>query len=99
MATILVRENITAVQGTYCQLLAISGVLGTELPANYLKNRVAVVEQVLWGYGGRHVGWGSRHESYGLRGSDVLHHDFQLRHFLHERLEKHGTVSEGKGNE
>lgn len=98
IVTIVTQKSITDVQGKKKSSSRLSPpIFGITLKIIsqllYLKNRVAVVEQVLRGYGGRHVGWSSCHESYGFRSCDVLHHDFQLRHSLHERLDKYGMVS------
>lgn len=59
-----------------------------ELKPTYLKNGVAVVEQVLRRNSSGHVRRGSRDESDGLRGGDVFHNHFQLRQFLYKRLDE-----------
>lgn len=52
----------------------------------HLENCVVVVQKMLRGYGCCHVGWGCCDKSNGLRGSDVLHHQLEFGHFLHEGL-------------
>lgn len=52
----------------------------------HLENCVAVVQKMLWGYGRCHVGWGCCNKSNRLRGSDMLHHQLEFGHFLHEGL-------------
>lgn len=64
-----------------------------ELKPTYLENGVAVVEQVLRRYSSCHIRRGSRDESNGLRGGDVLHHHFQLRQLLYERLDEGGQTA------
>ena len=59
-------------------------------PHTALEDGVAVVEQVVNGDGGGHIGWRRCHELGGIPGRDVFHDHLQLRETLGQRRQ-HGV--------